>query len=62
MACKHCGRDIGFHLCIEAINAYRDSMTQAERDERHQRMMQLLEKAIEASKVLKEKYGIELVC
>lgn len=61
MNCEFCGRP-GFHLCRERIDAFNDSLTPEEQARRTADMREALQKAIEASKVLREKYGIELVC
>ena len=61
MECKFCGRH-GIHLCRERIQAYHDSLTPEQRAAQTADRMASLERAIEAGKVLKEKYGIELVC
>lgn len=61
MQCIHCGHT-EMHLCAGKIKAYNDSLTPEQHAERRAKLMETLEKAIEAGKVLKEKYGIELVC
>lgn len=61
MECKFCGRH-GIHLCRDRIQAYHDSLTPEQRAAQTADRMASLERAIEAGKVLKEKYGIELVC
>lgn len=61
MACKHCNRS-GIHLCPGLIADYQNRFTPEEREAQHKARMESLQRAIEAGKVLKEKYGIELVC
>lgn len=61
MKCQYCDR-IGIHMCAGKLKAYHDSFTPEEREQQHAKRMDLLQKAIEAGKELKDKYGIELVC
>jgi hypothetical protein len=61
MKCDYCDHT-GIHLCAGRIKAYNDSFTPEQREQQQAERLDLLQKAIEAGKLLKEKYGIEMVC
>lgn len=61
MSCEHCGF-VGFHLCPELLKRYHERQTPEELAEYRAKMKERLDAAIQASKELREKYGIELVC
>lgn len=61
MSCEFCGRP-ELHLCSQRIAAYGDSLTPEQQAQKTADMRESLQKAIAASKELREKYGVELVC
>lgn len=61
MKCEYCDHT-GIHLCSGRILAYRASLTPEQIETQRAEMLERLERAIAASKELREKYGIEMVC
>lgn len=61
MNCDHCGYT-GFHLCPELLKRYHEQQSPDERAEQRAKMKERLDAAIAASKELREKYGVVLVC